>query len=327
MSTRTPRPRQGCAAARHARPPDPSHAALRAPARPGHRPHHRTAGRRRAAGRSRLALSGAAAARSTRLDRRRMGDLRNNRKARFYTLTKAGRKQLTAQTRQWRRLPPPSAASSAPRGRSDVVDRRRTTRTSREIDAHLSIETDRLIADGMTPERRGDAARRAFGNPRAAQERFHETNHWMWLEQLGQDLRYAARGLWHSRAFTATTVLTLAVGLGLVTVVFAISTRTCCGPSPTRSLQPPPDRLERAPQLRRQLPVAGLPARPRPSRPVQRRGRGRHALCLVGQPAGLDGVCLGQLLRGARRARPAGASAGQFRRRRLGRQPGRRPER
>jgi len=28
----------------------------------------------------------------------------NNRKARFYTLTKTGRKQLTAQTQQWRRL-------------------------------------------------------------------------------------------------------------------------------------------------------------------------------------------------------------------------------
>jgi len=28
----------------------------------------------------------------------------NNRKARFYTLTKAGRKQLTAETQQWRRL-------------------------------------------------------------------------------------------------------------------------------------------------------------------------------------------------------------------------------
>ena len=28
----------------------------------------------------------------------------NNRKARFYTLTKAGRKQLTAETRQWNRL-------------------------------------------------------------------------------------------------------------------------------------------------------------------------------------------------------------------------------
>ena len=28
----------------------------------------------------------------------------NNRKARFYTLTRTGRKQLTAQTQQWRRL-------------------------------------------------------------------------------------------------------------------------------------------------------------------------------------------------------------------------------
>ena len=28
----------------------------------------------------------------------------NNRKARFYTLTRAGKKQLTAQTQQWRRL-------------------------------------------------------------------------------------------------------------------------------------------------------------------------------------------------------------------------------
>jgi len=28
----------------------------------------------------------------------------NNRRARFYTLTKAGRKQLVAETRQWRRL-------------------------------------------------------------------------------------------------------------------------------------------------------------------------------------------------------------------------------
>src|ERR1700720_1075450 len=28
----------------------------------------------------------------------------NNRKARFYELTKAGRKQLTAETQQWRRL-------------------------------------------------------------------------------------------------------------------------------------------------------------------------------------------------------------------------------
>ncbi len=101
--------------------------------------------------------------------------------------------------------------------------RRRTDEDfSSEIDAHLALETDRLVADGLTPAQAHDAARRAFGNPVAAQERFHEANHWIWLEQLAQDLRYAARGLWHSRAFTATTVATLAIGLGLVTVVFAI---------------------------------------------------------------------------------------------------------
>jgi transcriptional regulator len=36
--------------------------------------------------------------------RAQWGTSDNNRRARFYTLTKAGRKQLTAETRQWRRL-------------------------------------------------------------------------------------------------------------------------------------------------------------------------------------------------------------------------------
>src|SRR3990170_3616412 len=93
---------------------------------------------------------------------------------------------------------------------------------SREIEAHLALEADQVAAEGQSPDAARDAARRTFGNAALAQERFHESNHWMWLEQLVQDLRYAVRGLWHSPAFTATTVLTLAVGLGLVTVVFAI---------------------------------------------------------------------------------------------------------
>jgi predicted permease len=45
---------------------------------------------------------------------------------------------------------------------------------------------------------------------------------WLWLEQSVHDLRYAWRGLLNSRAFLSTTVLTLGIGLGLVTVVFAI---------------------------------------------------------------------------------------------------------
>lgn len=50
----------------------------------------------------------------------------------------------------------------------------------------------------------------------------HPNHRWLWCEQLLSDVRYACRGLWKSRTFTATSVLTLAVGLGLITVVFTI---------------------------------------------------------------------------------------------------------
>ena len=104
-----------------------------------------------------------------------------------------------------------------------MVGRRRTTDDfSEEIRAHLVLETDRLIADGLSPEDARGAAMRAFGNVTAARERFYEESRWVWLEHFAQDLRYAWRGLRQSPAFLATTVLTLAVGLGLMTVAFTV---------------------------------------------------------------------------------------------------------
>ncbi len=91
-----------------------------------------------------------------------------------------------------------------------------------EVRAHVALETDRLVDAGVDPRDARAAALRAFGNVAGARERFHDTHHWVWWEQFTRDLGYAWRGLWHSRAFVAATVLTLAVGLGLVTVVFTI---------------------------------------------------------------------------------------------------------
>ena len=101
--------------------------------------------------------------------------------------------------------------------------RRRTDEDfGEEVRAHLENEADRLIAEGMAPDEARAAAHRHFGNVTRTRERFHDAHRSIWLEQFVQDLRYAWRGLWHSRAFVATTVLTLAVGMGLVTVVFAV---------------------------------------------------------------------------------------------------------
>jgi putative ABC transport system permease protein len=105
----------------------------------------------------------------------------------------------------------------------DLFSRRRTHDDfSAEVQAHLDLETDRFIADGLSPEDARAAAQRAFGNVAIVKERFYVTSRWMWLEQFRQDLRYAWRGMRHSPSFVATTVLTLAVGLALITVAFTI---------------------------------------------------------------------------------------------------------
>ncbi len=93
---------------------------------------------------------------------------------------------------------------------------------SAEIQAHLDLEAERLAADGIAPDEARQQATRTFGNVVAAEERFYEARRWVWAEQLRQDLSYAVRSLWRARVFMTVTVLTLAVGLGLLTSLFAV---------------------------------------------------------------------------------------------------------
>ena len=91
-----------------------------------------------------------------------------------------------------------------------------------EIQAHLDLEAEELRAGGIRPADAHDSARRAFGNVGRVEEQFYETSRWIWLEQMRQDIRYAVRTLWRSRTFVAATVVTLAIALSLVTVIFAL---------------------------------------------------------------------------------------------------------
>jgi predicted permease len=91
-----------------------------------------------------------------------------------------------------------------------------------EVQAHLELETDRLIAGGMTPADARDAAARAFGNRTAAQERFHESRGFLPLEQLVQDGRYAVRAIRRSPGFALIAILILAIGISVNTTAFSV---------------------------------------------------------------------------------------------------------
>jgi hypothetical protein len=100
-----------------------------------------------------------------------------------------------------------------------------------------------LIDEGMSAEDARAAARRAFGCVAIAQERFYAASRWMRLDQFLQDLRYAWRGMRRSLAFVATTVLTLAVGLGLLTVAYDLRCLRLAAVREPRPARPSSDRL------------------------------------------------------------------------------------
>ncbi|MEP6917290.1 MAG: ABC transporter permease [Acidobacteriota bacterium] len=108
-----------------------------------------------------------------------------------------------------------------------------------EMRLHLDLRQAQLEARGLPSGSARDAARQRFGRPLRLREESVDAWGWRWLEQLGQDLKFAARMLVKSPAFAATTVVTLALATGATTAIFSVVDGVLLQPLPFAD----PDRL------------------------------------------------------------------------------------
>src|SRR5688572_2647850 len=105
-------------------------------------------------------------------------------------------------------------------------------RLKAELQFPLDEQVREYVAAGMSPN---EARRRAaieFGGLEQIKEECRDQRPTLWVDQAGQDLRFAVRQLIKAPTFSFTTILTLALGIGATAAMFSVVNSVLFKPLP-----------------------------------------------------------------------------------------------
>ncbi len=102
----------------------------------------------------------------------------------------------------------------------------RRRRVERDLNDEVSTMFDLLVAEkirsGTSPQEARRAAILEFGSVEGVKDQIRDAKAGMALSALFQDVRFGLRVLLHNPVFTATTAMSLGVGIGMITAAFVI---------------------------------------------------------------------------------------------------------